>query len=264
MRNGGGDTVPNGDPLATTAHRPWPVPSGPWAWRQTWHDVLFAHWPVPVSQLRPLVPDSLELQTRGGMAWLGVVPFHMSGIARRPLPPLPGVRAFPELNVRTYVEHGGKPGVWFFSLDAANRLAVWVARVFYHLPYRRARMQVRRREAPGGGVRIRYSSERRDEPRGLGFRARYGPVGGELDPDPGSLARWLTERYCLYSVDRRGRLHRAEIHHPPWPLRPAEVALDQNDVARPLGLGIDGSPALVHYAERLHVRVWRLRPVRAR
>ncbi len=117
--------------------------------RMSWHDLLFAHAPVPVAALRAVVPAGLELDTFDGVAWLGVVPFRMTRVGPRVLPPLPGLHAFPELNVRTYVTRDGRPGVWFFSLDAANRLAVWTARRFFHLPYFHAAMTCR---ADGDGI----------------------------------------------------------------------------------------------------------------
>jgi uncharacterized protein YqjF (DUF2071 family) len=119
--------------LQSITHRPWPLPSSPWVMQQVWHDLLFAHWPLPHDLLRPLIPAQLELDRFDGQCWVGVVPFRMSGIRGRGMPALPGLSRFPELNVRTYVTHGGKSGVYFFSLDAANLPAVWVARKFYHL-----------------------------------------------------------------------------------------------------------------------------------
>src|SRR5688500_5474109 len=127
------------------SHRPWHA--RPWSVFMRWHELLFMHWPVPAAALRPLIPAGLELDTFDGSAWLGVVPFRMSGIRRRLLPPVPGTAAFPELNVRTYVTAGAKPGVWFFSLDAANRLAVRVARWTFHLPYYDATMSCTRDRA---------------------------------------------------------------------------------------------------------------------
>src|SRR5262245_4268389 len=121
--------------LSHIDHRPWALPRGRWTMRQSWCDLLFAHWRVPVSALRPLIPARLKIQEFDGSAWLGAVPFRMTGVMYRPLPDLPWISAFPELNLRTYVECDGKPGVWFFSLDATNPLAVWAARRFFHLPY---------------------------------------------------------------------------------------------------------------------------------
>ena len=232
-------------------HRPWPVPDRPWAWRQTWHDLLFAHWPVPAADLRPLIPPELAVQEFDGTAWLGVVPFRMTGVMRRPLPDLPGISAFAELNLRTYVEVGGKPGVWFLSLDAANLLAVWAARRLFHLPYFYARMSI-------GGLpdQVRYRSVRRRDPKDLTFKARYEPVSEPSQSQPGSLEHWLTERYCLYAIAPDGRVHRTEIHHGPWPLQQARAVIERNDLPLPHGLTCSGPPVLTHFCRRLEVVVW--------
>lgn len=237
-------------------HRPWPLPDRPWAWRQTWHDLLFAHWPIPAASLRPLVPHELKLQEFDGTAWLGVIPFRMTGVTVRPLPALPWVSSFPELNLRTYVELRGKPGVWFLSLDAGNPLAVWTARRLFHLPYYHARMS-----ATGSPDRIRYSSVRRREPKGLTFAATYGPVSEPYEAEPGSLEGWLTERYCLYARGPGGRIHRTEIHHRQWPLRAARAEIDRNELPDPHGLVCEGDPALLHFSRRLDVVVWNPEPV---
>src|ERR1700694_511662 len=142
--------------LFITDHRPFPLPRGPWIMKQNWHDLLFAHWEVAAEQVRRLVPDSLDLDLFGGKAYVAVAPFHMSGIRARALPALPGLRRFPELNVRTYVRYRGIPGVYFFSLDAANLAAVWSARAAYGLPYFHAEMSSR-----SSGETIEYSSRRR-------------------------------------------------------------------------------------------------------
>ena len=136
---------------------------------QTWHDLLFAHWPIPLEALRPLVPHQLPLDTFDGKCWLGIAPFHMSGVRARGVPPLPGLSRFPEVNVRTYCTLDGKPGVFFFSLDAANRPAVWAARSFYHLPYFFARM-----EAQVAGDDVSYFSRRLNGEAEL--QARYRPI----------------------------------------------------------------------------------------
>jgi uncharacterized protein YqjF (DUF2071 family) len=130
--------------LEQVAHRPWPLPPGGWVMAQIWHDLLFAHWPVPQAVLRPRIPAQLAVDTFDGQGWLGVVPFRMSGVRLRGTPRVPWLSAFPELNVRTYVVADGKPGVWFFSLDAGNAIAVAIARAWFHLPYFRARMSMSR------------------------------------------------------------------------------------------------------------------------
>src|SRR5687767_12182557 len=141
--------------LRETAHRPWPLPRGPWLMAQTWEDLLFAHWPVPAERLRPLLPPSVPLDVRDGSAWVGVTPFRVSALRLRGVPHLPGITAFPELNVRTYTTILGKPGIWFMSLDAAGALAVVGARRAYRLPYFNAAME--RRDT---GRRIEYRSRR--------------------------------------------------------------------------------------------------------
>src|ERR687897_7378 len=129
--------------LGSTEHRPYPVPSGPWVLRMSWRDLLFMHWPVEVEELRPLVPPALSIDTFERSAWLGVVPFDMSGVRPRFLPAVPGLSHFPEINLRTYVTAEGRPGIWFFSLDAHSRLAVRLARVTFRLPYFDAEMSCR-------------------------------------------------------------------------------------------------------------------------
>src|SRR5215213_585770 len=129
--------------LSDPGHRLWPRPRRPWVMAQTWTHLLFAHWPLPPEAVRPLIPAGLPLDTFDGQAWVGIVPFQVVGLRARWLPPIPGTANFPELNVRTYITRDDKPGVWFFSLDAANRLAVEAARASYHLPYFKADMHVR-------------------------------------------------------------------------------------------------------------------------
>ena len=233
--------------LAEQAHRPWPVPQRPWLLRQTWHDLLFLHWPVPVGELRPLVPEQLAVEEYGGSGWVAVTPFWMSGIGIREWPRLPVGSQFDELNVRTYVRLGDRPGVWFFSLDAGSRLGVMAARFLYGLPYVYARMQHRRQ-----GEEILYRSERSSR---TGFAARYGPVGPVAGAQAGTLEHWLTERYCLY-VRRGTGLYRADIHHGPWPLQPARAALERNDMLGANHVAIHDAPALVHFSRKLDVVVW--------
>ena len=219
--------------------------------QQTWHDLLFAHWPIPPEQLRPLVPSQLPIDTVNGQAWVGVVPFWMSGIRGRNLPPLPGLSSFPELNVRTYVSYKGKPGVYFFSLDAASRAAVWAARRFYHLPYFHATMIA----SEENGV-IHYSSLRHED--SAEFRAQYHPASAVRLRQKGSLEHWLTERYCLYSV-HLNRVYRCEIHHQPWPLQDARATIERNSVVTAAQITLPDTAPLLHFAKRLEVLIWPLR-----
>jgi len=227
---------------------------------QRWHDLLFAHWPVNEDQLRPLIPDCLEVETFDGAAWLGIVPFRMSGIRLRGTPPIPGLSAFPELNVRTYVRDrtDGKPGVWFLSLDAANRVAVAVARRCFHLPYFRARMSCEDLEG-----QVVYTSQRiHGGAPAAGLSARYGPTGPVTRASPGSLDHWLVERYCLYAHDQKGQLWRGHIDHAPWPLQPAKSMLEHQGLASGWGVTLPDRPPLLHFARHVDVRVWPLERVR--
>jgi uncharacterized protein len=239
--------------LKHTAHRPWALSRGPWIMKQEWHNLLFAHWAVPVDALRPLIPRALEIDTFGGRAWLGMVPFRMSGVRMRGTPAIPGFSRFPELNVRTYVVRDGKPGVWFFSLDATNAVAVCGARTLFHLPYFLAAMSCS--EDAGW---IRYQSQRKDR-RGsaASLQARYRDIGDVVNAVPGSIEHFLVERYCLYTADEKGRIIRCEIHHPPWPLQLAEAALQENSMADAAGITIaDLNPGLLHFSRYQEVVVW--------
>jgi uncharacterized protein len=236
--------------LQSIAHRPWPLPGNPWLMKQVWHDLLFAHWPVPLAALRALVPEQLSLDTFAGQSWVGVVPFRMSGIRRRGLPPVPGLSRFPELNVRSYVTHQGKAGVYFFSLDAANLAAVGAARAFYHLPYFHAAMSS---QASDGA--IHYFSRRYR--RAAEFRGSYRPASEVRLRENGTLEHWLSERYCLYTV-HKNQIYRGDIHHPQWPLQDAEAEFESNSVAAAAGISLPDTRPLLHFARRLEVLIWPL------
>jgi uncharacterized protein YqjF (DUF2071 family) len=235
-----------------TAHRPWPVPDEPWVVAQTWDDLLFAHYRVDSETLRSLVPQQLAPEEHDGSAWLSVTPFVLTGFRLRGTLALPAVSTFPELNVRTYVTVEDKPGIWFFSLDTSSRIAVEAARAAYKLPYHHARISVERR----GGHAV-YACERISD-RERRFEGRYGAAGEVFNAEPESLEWFLTERYCLYAADR-GRLHRAEIQHPPWPLQSAEAEIAKNTIPPP-GLDLEVQP-VCHYSHRQDVLIWPLRPL---
>jgi uncharacterized protein len=237
--------------LRISAHRPFPLPSGPWLMRQTWNDLLFAHWPLKPEYLRQFVPPAFELDLFEKNAWIAVTPFHMTNVSPRWMPPLPWLSAFPELNVRTYVIHRGTPGVFFFSLDAARLLAVWGARYGYLLPYFHAKMRVH-----GNANEIGYSSRRLKA--AAEFRGRYQPSGAIRQRSKGSLEHFLTERYCLFTV-RGSQVYRGDIHHLPWPLQDAEAEIEINTMATAAGIQLPQLKPLLHFAKKLDVLIWRLR-----
>jgi uncharacterized protein len=234
-------------------YRPYPAPSQKPVMYQSWHELLFMHWPVPAKVLRSQLPAGLELDTFNGHAWLAVVPFYMSGIHPRGLFPVPWLSSFAELNVRTYVTHGGRPGVWFFSLDAANPVAVAIARSWFKLPYFNARMR-----CAASGESVSYSSRRtHHNAPGCAFVADYRPVSEVAIPAPGTLEYFLSARYCLYTADPAGNLYRGEIDHDPWPLQRAEAAVQTNTMADSVGINLSGEP-LLHFSKYIDVKVWGL------
>ena len=240
-----------------TTHRPYPLPNGAWVMRQTWSDLAFLHWTVPVQQLRALVPASLELDTYDGEAWLGIVPFKMEYVSLRGCPNVPYLSFFPELNVRTYVTVQGKPGVFFFSLDAGNPIAVSLARRWFHLPYFNARLTLRY-----DGDTIHYDSQRthRDAPAAR-LKARYRATTDVYLAQAGSLEQWLTERYCLYTTDQQGDLLRGEIHHVQWPLQRGEVEIEENTMVDHLGFTLSKTPTWCHIVRTIKMVAWNIRRV---
>ncbi|HEU5097796.1 MAG TPA: DUF2071 domain-containing protein [Roseiflexaceae bacterium] len=238
--------------LHDIAHRPWPMSRRPWVLGMDWHDLLFMHWPIKAESIRRYIPSALSIDTYDGNAWIGVVPFRMSRVVPRLIPPVPYLSAFPELNVRTYVHAEGKPGVWFFSLDAGNPIAVELARSAFHLNYYNAIMTC----GPVGEI-VEYSSVRRHrQAPAAAFQGRYRPTGPVYQSRPGTLESWLTERYCLYAANRTGSIWRSDIHHASWPLQPAEAEIERNRMTEQIRLSLPETTPLLHFARHLEVVAW--------
>jgi uncharacterized protein YqjF (DUF2071 family) len=227
--------------------------------RQQWSDLLFMHWPVPTALLQPHLPPRLQLDTHDGVAWLGVVPFKMSKVSTRVSPPVPGTDEFLELNVRTYVHLDGVPGVWFFSLDATSPLAVWVARTFFHLPYLHATMRL---ESPGAQLRQFTARRTHGGQPAAHFRATW-KIGAPLPvAEPGSLAFFLTERYCLYTGNQaHTKLYRGRVAHQPWPLSSAQVLHYESSLVESHGLPTPAGAPLVHAGGPVSVELWPMQRV---
>jgi uncharacterized protein YqjF (DUF2071 family) len=251
---------------------------------QTWHNLLFAHWPVSPEILKPSIPAPLELDTRDGRAWLGVVAFRLSKIRLHGLPEIGLVSHFNEINLRTYVTLGGKPGVLFLSMDADNPLAISIARPWFRLPYTPARISFARTRAgyaidsvrTGGGPEAAFKATYRRE-HGSGVRDFGHPEGTRISDfglgtrdwgsgigDLGSgLDRWLTERYCYYSPTPRAT-YRCEILHPPWPLQNACARIERNTLASAIGIDQEPCEPILHYSHRITAKIWGLERISTR
>lgn len=224
-----------------------------------WRDLLFAHWAVDPGIVERALPDGVSIDTYEGEAYLGVVPFVMSDIRPRGSPI--GL-SFSELNLRTYVTVDGTPGVYFFNLDADDRVGVRLARSLFRLPYYRAGMRV---DANGSGRNRRITFRSRRLTSGVPparFEARYGPEGSFSEPEPGSLDSFLTERYRFYTADDRGRLYRGDIAHEPWRLAPARADVGRNGLFDANGFDRPAGEPRLRFAAPIDVTADRVRRVR--
>jgi len=224
---------------------------------QRWNDLLFAHWPVAAQAIAPLLPEGLLADTFQGSAWLGVVPFWLDRIKMRGVPPIPGAGGFPDLHLRTYVrdEDAGTPGVFSFSLDAGNLLAVAAARMLFHLPYHWAEMRLEQRSER----EFSFYSRRRFSSQQVIFKARYrglGPTRRLAESTAGTLEYFLMERSCLFARDRAGLATRASLHHVPCPLEEAEAEIERNDLAESIGIRLPAQEPVLHYLRQLAVYIW--------
>jgi uncharacterized protein len=243
--------------LVRTSHKPRPLPAGRWAMTQRWNDLLFAHWPVPASELEVLLPDWLEADTFQGSAWLGAVPFWLDRIKFRGIPAIPGLRNFPDLNLRTYVRDRftGTPGIYFFSVDSNSMLAVAVAHLAYRLPYCLAEMRLEQRSER----EFAFYSRRRFSRQQVIFKAQYrglGPSRRLIEVGSGTLEHFFTERTCLFSTNRAGEPIRANLHQVSWPLEEAQAEIERNDLAKAVGIDLPEMDPILHYSRRLAVYVW--------
>lgn len=223
---------------------------------QSWQTLLFLHWRVPVSMLRPLLPPALEIDTFGGSAFVGLVPFTMRGVRPVWSPSVPGISNFHETNVRTYVHFQGRdPGVWFFSLDAASRLAVWIARTFWRLPYHFSKTSLSHQTEQ----RIRYKTERLyPGPIPAAGDFHYRPTGTPSAAVPGSLEHFLAERYVLYTEDASNELLLGRVHHKPYPLQTAELFEWNETLLSAAGIKRPDHAPLAHFASGVEVEVFPL------
>jgi uncharacterized protein YqjF (DUF2071 family) len=227
---------------------------------QNWHHLLFLHWEIPPMELQALLPPRLRLDTFEGKAYIGLVPFTMTGVRPILMPPLPGVSSFHEINVRTYVHLDGRdPGVWFFSLDASSKLAVTAARATYHLNYFDSEIDFNATQE--AIPTITFDAKRTDDRGTLPANAhlRYRPIEGPATAAaPGTIEHFLLERYILYSQDEQRNLYRARVHHQPYPTQKVEVLHLDETLIWAAGVKRAEHPDLRHYAREVNVRVYGL------
>jgi hypothetical protein len=224
---------------------------------QRWNDLLFAHWPVPAATLAALLPDGLQMDTFQGSAWLGVVPFWLDRLKLRGVPHSPLARSFPDLNLRTYVrdEYTGTQGVYCFSMDAGNLLAVAVARTFYRLPYYWANMRLEQRSER----EFAFESRRHFSGQPVAFQARYrglGPTLKSAENRSGTFEYFFSERYCLFARNRDDQPIRANTHQVSWPLEDAEAVIEKNDLPVSIGIKLPNIEPVLHYSRRQAVYIW--------
>lgn len=237
--------------LRSVAHRPWPIPQRAWSWRQSWCDLLLAHWRVDVDAVRALVPPPLVVEEREGSAWIGMTPLRLRDVAHRPFPEPPGLSSYTALGLQVCVACEGRSGSLVLGLDLDGRLGVWAARRLLQLPATRARMHA---DIAPDGVRYRSVRERSTTP--AVFDAVYRATSPPFEAKAGSLEHWLAERYCLYARGAEGALFRIDLHHAPWPLQRAEAIVHENDLFRAHGVPEPQEPALVSFVRRLDVLLW--------
>ncbi len=222
---------------------------------QRWAELLFLHWLVEPQRVQATLPPGLRVDTWRGRAFVGVVPFFMERIRPAFLPPVPGLSWFHELNVRTYVvDAAGRPGVWFYSLDCDQPIAVWLARRLFHLPYRHAMFRSRRTDGA-----IAYECEVTGQASAHRFEWKRPDTGTENVP--GSLEFFLLERYRLFSADARGNLHSGRVHHAPYRVSVPVLGSISAGVAGSSGFDVEGPPVSALAAASVDVSVHRLQPV---
>ncbi|MCB0658239.1 MAG: DUF2071 domain-containing protein [Saprospiraceae bacterium] len=229
------------DILASTDHRPWPLPSGPWRYYQEWNRALFLHWQADYELLRPLVPVALQIDCYAGTPWVSLVAFDMQNIRPRGIPAFPPISDFHEINIRTYVRHKDRTGVYFLSIEGGKRVSCLIAKTLSGLPYRYADMQrdVNRLNSKNASFEDRFAAD-------------Y--LTGPTPAYKSALDKWLTERYALFQ-DHQYALDRYEIHHIEWPVYHLELRSLQVDYPRFRNL-LKGSPDLTHYSSGVQVLAW--------
>jgi len=227
--------------LQLNAHRPYPMPQRPWKYYQEWHDVLFAHWQVPIKPLRELVPEGIDIDLFGEEAWVSMVAFDLKKLRPHFLPSFSPISDFIEINMRTYVLRNGKPGIYFFSLEAEKTVSALLGKLGIGLPYMKSKI------SHPGGIYDSFNPT-----RNFHLKVKYTP--GEEIQNKSLLDKWLTERYCLF-LERSGKIVGNDIHHFEWPLQKVEI--EKIAIHYQFNNLVINSPAsLYHYSTGVLVPTW--------
>ncbi len=235
-------------------HRPWPIPNKPWRFKQTWHDLLFAHWPVDANYLRPFVPEYLTIETFHDKAWIGVVSFQTSHARARLLPYVPFFKHYNEINIRTYVRYGNTPGVFFFSMNISSPIAATFFHKIFRLPYYYSKIHCNQEN---DCIQFQCSKTTRNP---IEMDLVYEPTTEAFQASNGTLEHWLTERYCFYTTFNK-TLFRAEILHEPWQLQQASAEIRKCEVAQFSNDDFLQQQPIFHYAKKQEVLSWGLENV---
>ena len=214
-----------------------------WQVKMGWHNAIFLHWRVPPAALQTLVPDSLTIDTFDSDAWIGIVAFEMHDVRRKWMPYLPGMRSFPELNVRTYVKHGNSSGVFFLSLDTPEWFTRTIGKRSFHLPYRKRDIKY----IVGNDSSTHYQSNHCDGTLEFDITYQHDSPDIANDSPSSEFISWSSERYSLYSTNRKHALQEGEVFHSAWPIQPVNADLPCHDLLKPYGLH-NQSPDMTHYS----------------
>ena len=239
--------------ISQTGHRLRPLPKMPWLMALNEEHVLFMHWPLPVEQLRPLVPPKMEIDTYNGQAWLSLIPFRMGNLHLRDLPPVPGTSTVIQVGLRTYIHVNHEPAIYYLTLYADNLLYMWIARHLFQLPYHKAQMKFNQNDAG-------FHFECHDPASGAEFVGSYRPFGHSSPAKPGSLEYFLLERYTLFAQSPEGGLYRGEVHHLPWPVQSVEVKIERNTIPNTVGITLPQTDPLLHFSPGVHDIAWPVLP----
>jgi uncharacterized protein YqjF (DUF2071 family) len=221
----------------------------PWVMTQEWHDVLFLHWPVSPELVRKHIPSELELDLYNNMAWIGVIFFKVKGNRLRFIPPVPGLNSYLELNVRTYVTYKGRTGVHFFSLDANNPLIVKLTKLGNFLPYRHAKIILKRNKK----TFILHSRRKHKNTFPDALVTTFEPISTPIERN--QFEKWLTERYHLWTKTK-GHLFRVDITHSPWVLQNVTGTIHENSMATLLKCDFQKNNPIAHYSKMKKARIF--------